>query len=110
MDKLYVINQGLNNKFPEGVGPFKIITRLAEECGELATQVNHFEDIGIKREKHGDPSREMLAKEVQDVLRCALQIAAYYAIEAELIVSIEKYYQAVIDEGLVETGEQTNHV
>jgi NTP pyrophosphatase (non-canonical NTP hydrolase) len=82
---------------------FRMMTRLAEECGELAAQVNHFENIGIKRQKHGEPDRYKLAKEVQDVIRCALQIAAYYHIEAELEKTIETSYQKMKTEGLIES-------
>lgn len=103
MNRIYQINQGLHKRFPTGDDPFRMMTRLAEECGELAAQVNHFENIGIKRQKHGEPDRYKLAKEVQDVIRCALQIAAYYHIEAELEKTIETSYQKMKTEGLIES-------
>jgi NTP pyrophosphatase (non-canonical NTP hydrolase) len=62
------------------------MTRLAEEVGELAQQVNHHESQGMKTEKHGQPSKEKLAKEVQDVIRCALQVSRHYGLE-EIIES-----------------------
>ncbi len=99
-EKLKLIVKGLNQRFPNGNDPFKIITRLAEETGELAEQVNHFEDTGIKREKHGEPSREKLAKEVQDVIRSALAVANYYGIEQELENSIDKSLEKIKSEGL----------
>jgi len=89
-EKLNQITKGLNKKYPDGNNPFQIITRLAEECGELAEQVNHFEKTGIKNEKHGQPDKAKMAKEVQDVMRCALQVAQYYRLETELDESIEK--------------------
>ena len=46
--KLYKIAEGLNNRFKDGDDPFYIVTRLAEECGEVASQVSHFEDKGVK--------------------------------------------------------------
>ena len=72
--------------------------RLLEEAGELAEQVNHFEGSGVKHEKHGEPDKAKLAKAVQDVMRCALQIVTYYSIEKELEASIEKAYQRVKEE------------
>jgi NTP pyrophosphatase (non-canonical NTP hydrolase) len=33
------------------------MTRLLEECGELAKEVNHFEGTGIKRQKYGEPDK-----------------------------------------------------
>ena len=93
MERLKKINEGLRQRFPDGENPFQIVTRLVEECGELAAEVNHFEGSGIKRQKHGAPDRTKLAKEVMDVLRCALQIATYYDIEAELEISINNSYK-----------------
>ncbi len=34
--KLQKINEGLNVRFPDCNNPFMIMTRLLEECGELA--------------------------------------------------------------------------
>lgn len=100
LDKLHTINENLRRRFPDGDDPFRIMTRLLEECGELAEQVNHFEDSGVKRAKHGEPDRAKLAKEVQDVLRCALQIAHHYHIEAELDASVERSYQQALEDVL----------
>ena len=102
LEKLYASCRGLNRRFPDGNDPFQIMTCLLEEGGELAEQVNHFEGKGIKREKHGEPDKAKLAKEVQDVMRCALQIGMYYGIEKELHASIEKSYQRVKEEERVE--------
>ena len=102
LDKLLPITKGLNRRFASGNDPFQIATRLLEECGELAKEINHFEGQGIKREKYGEPNKEHLAKEVQDVMRSALQIALYYQIEPELEISIEQAYQRMKSEGLIE--------
>jgi len=53
-----------------------MMTRLLEEAGEPAQQINHFENTGIKRAKHGEPSKAKPAKEVQDVLRCVLRVVS----------------------------------
>jgi len=102
MERLKIISVGLSRRFPDHNEPFQIMTRLLEECGELAEQVNHFEGTGVKLEKYGQPDKAKLAKEVQDVLRCALQITQYYGIEQELAVSIENSYQRLKAEGFVE--------
>lgn len=95
-EKLLFVVDHLEKRFPNGNSPFQIITRLAEETGELASAVNHFEAVGIKREKRGEPDPKELAKEVQDVMRCALQIARYYKIEKELVASIEEHYEKAL--------------
>ena len=53
IEKLYKIAEGLNNHFKDGDDPFYIVTRLAEECGEVASQVNHFERKGVKASEAG---------------------------------------------------------
>ena len=42
MQRLMAVSMGLSRRFPDNNGPFEIMTRLLEECGELAEQVNHF--------------------------------------------------------------------
>jgi NTP pyrophosphatase (non-canonical NTP hydrolase) len=48
--------QGHFNRFPKGVEPFQMATRLLEECGEVANEVDHFEDSEVKILKHGEQS------------------------------------------------------
>ena len=73
-----------------------------EECGELAEQVNHFEGTGVKRQKHGEPDKAKLAKEVLDVLHCTLQIAQHYGVEQELDAAIERSYQRLKSDGFIQ--------
>jgi len=100
--KLYKIAEGLSNRFPGGNDPFMIVTRLAEECGEVAAEVNHFEGQGVKLERYGAPDRKKLAKELQDVVRAILQLVLYYDLQTEFAESVDEYYRRVVDEGLVE--------
>ena len=100
-DKLVAYNRGLNRRFG-GEEPFKIMTRLLEECGELAAQVNHFEGSGVKHEKHGSPDKKKMAKEIQDVLRCAIQVALYYNLVDEIREDIQKGYERIKAEGYLD--------
>ena len=102
IDKLYKIAEGLNTRFPDGNDPFMIATRLAEECGEVAAEVNHFEGTGVKGQKLGTPDRAKFAKELQDVMRAVLHLAIHYDLQAELAASVERSYRQVVSEGLVE--------
>lgn len=101
LERLYAITRGLNRRFPDGNDPFQIMTRLLEESGELAQMVNHFEGKGVKREKHGEPDKVRLAKEVMDLLRCALQVAIHYGIERELEERINASHEKMKKEGLI---------
>ena len=100
-DKILYIANGYNKKYPNGNTPFQIIARLCEEAGELASAVNHFEDTGAKRQKHGLPDKMALAKEVEDVVRTALSVAQYYEIEQELKEVIDQRYATKIAEGYI---------
>ncbi len=103
--KLYPVTLGLNRRFPQGNEPFQIMTRLLEESGELAQEINHFEGTGIKRQKYGEPDKNHLAKEVMDVLRCTVQVALYYGIEAELEETLLSSYERLKQEGHLLAGE-----
>ncbi len=102
MRRIYKINEGLSTLFPNGEDPFQMVTRLAEECGELAAEVNHFEDSGVKRQKLGDPDPRKMAKEIQDVIRCALRIATYYNLEEAVERSIDDSLQKMIEQGIIQ--------
>ena len=102
LEKLYAITLGLNRRFPDENDPFQMMTRLLEEDGELAQMVNHFEGTGIKQEKYGLPDKTKLAKEVMDLLRCTLQIAIYYGVEAELENKINDSYEKMKIEGSIQ--------
>ncbi len=102
IEKLYKIAEGLNHRFNDGDDPFYIVTRLAEECGEVASQVSHFERKGVKTLKLGSPDRAAFAKELQDVMRAVVQLAIHYELEEELAASIEKSYQEIVIQGLID--------
>ena len=100
--KLRAIGDGLCRRFPGGGDIYQIMTRLMEECGELAQQVNHFQGSGIKREKMGEPSAAHLAKEIKHVLLNSLQVARCYGVDQELSASIDKTYQWLLGEGCID--------
>jgi len=105
LEKLWAANLALRRRFPDGVEPFKIIARLAEECGELSAEVQRWEGMGVKRQKHGPPDREQLAKEVMDVLRAGLAIAEYYGIESELDAALDRSIAYALSVGQLSPDE-----
>jgi len=102
MEKLYLLAEGLNKRFPNGNGPYQIVARLAEECGEVAGEIAHWENSGVKRQKRGEPSKEALAGEIKNVLSCAMQIAIYYGIQDEVQLSIDKSLAMLREEGHID--------
>ncbi|HEX3915720.1 MAG TPA: hypothetical protein VHW60_00160 [Caulobacteraceae bacterium] len=110
LNDLWTSNLALRRRFPEGVEAFKIIARLAEECGELSAEVQLWEGMGVKREKHGPPDPAHLAKEVMDVLRAALAVAEFYGIEDELAAALDRSLQGAVGSGLLTTAEAADPI
>lgn len=102
MERFYKMVQASNKRFPEGVEPFQMATRLLEECGEVAKEINHWENTGIKRKKYGEPSKEKLADELRQSLVELFKIAEYYSVENELEESINQSLLRSKNEGLID--------
>lgn len=101
-DQLITLAQGMNNRFPEGNTPFQITTRILEECGEVAKEVNHFEKTGTKALRHGEPSKQKLADEIKDTLNALMQLTIYYGVEEELKMSICESISRLKTEGYIQ--------
>lgn len=101
MQKLILIAKALNSIYPEGNDVFKITTRLLEESGEIAKEVNHIEKTGMKVEKYGEPNLNNLANEIHHTIRCVLQLAIYYNIEDLLYDSINTSYDRLMSKGYI---------
>ena len=89
MQQLFEMAQGSVNRFPDGFEPFQIVTRLLEECGEVAAEVDHWEDSGVKQRKYGRPKKERLADELRQAMNALLQLAMYDHVERQLQQAVE---------------------
>jgi len=105
LNRLNILAQGMNRRFPEGNIPYQIVTRILEECGEVASEVNHFENSGTKNERHGIPSKENLASEIKDAMNALMQLVLYYGVETELEDAIENSITRHTVEGYIEEGD-----
>lgn len=101
MERLYKMVEASNKRFPNGVQPFQMATRLLEECGEIASEINLWEDSGIKRQKHGAPRKENIANEIRQAMVELAKIAVYYHVEEELEQSIQHSLAQSREEGLI---------
>ena len=101
MEKLYQLAKGYTNRFPDGNTPYQIAARILEECGEVASEINHFEKSGIKMQKHGEPSKQHMADEIKQAVNALIQLAVYYNVEDELEASIDRSLKKMQDEGLL---------
>ena len=102
MERFYKMVEASNRRFPEGVKPFQMATRLLEECGEIASEINLWEDSGIKRQKHGAPKKEDIANEIRQAMVELVKIARYYHVEEELETSIQTSLARSKAEGLID--------
>ncbi len=102
MEQFYKMVEASNKRFPLGVEPFQMATRLLEECGEVASEINLWEDSGIKRQKHGEPKKENLANELRQAMVELFKIAKYYHVEEELENSIQASLERSRKDGLIE--------
>ena len=110
MDKLYQLAKGYTNRFPDGNNPYQIATRILEECGEVASEVNHFEKSGIKIHKYGEPSKQHLADEIKQAINALIQLAVYYNVETELELSINRSLEKMREEGLLSKLQEEKHM
>ena len=101
MDKLYQLAKGYTNRFPNGNDPYQITARILEECGEVASEVYHFEKSGIKAQKHGESSKQHMADEIKQAINVLIQLVVYYNVEDELEFSIERSLNKMKNEGLL---------
>ena len=101
MNRFYKLAEASDKRFPKGVEPYQMAARLLEECGEVASEINHWEGSGIKRQKYGEPSREKLAGELRQAITELFKIAAYYSVQDELEASVNKALERATKEGLI---------
>ncbi|MBS7334568.1 MAG: hypothetical protein KIG48_00030 [Eubacteriales bacterium] len=102
MERFYKMAEASNKRFPNGVEPYQMATRLLEECGEVAAEINLWEDSGLKRQKHGAPKKENIANEIRQAMVELVKIAKYYHVEQELEESIEESLKRSRSELLIE--------
>ena len=108
MDKLLLIVEAQKRRFPDGRDPFKMLARLQEECGELATEVQIWEDEGLKRTKHGEPDRDRTAAEIVNVLTATLTIADHYGLLDAVAERAERAIAVALADGHLRPEETTS--
>ena len=99
MENLKKLAEGMNHRFPEGNEAFQITTRLLEECGEVAKEVNRLEKSGTKVLRHGNGTKEDLASEIKDAMNALMQLAIYYDAVEQVQVAIAKSIEQLSQEG-----------
>lgn len=104
-NNLIKIAEGMRKRFPEGYEPYQIATRLLEECGEVAAEVNHFENSGVKRLKRGEPSKAAMASEIRQAMNALVQLMLYYGLEEEFYREVNSALERLEKEGCIADGK-----
>lgn len=102
MENLKKLAEGMNHRFPEGNEVFQITTRILEECGEVAQEVNRLEKSGTKVLRRGDGTKEDLAGEIKDAMNALMQLAIYYDAVELVQEAITKSIEQLKSEGYIE--------
>lgn len=102
MENLKKLAEGMNHRFPEGNEAFQITTRILEECGEVAKEVNRLKKSGTKVFRHGNGTKEDLAGEIKDAMNALMQLAIYYDAVDLVQESIAKSIEQLKSEGHIE--------
>lgn len=95
LDRLYAIVDRYARRYPEQHHGAGYLTRLIEERGEVAVEVQRLEGIPGKVAKHGPGSVEDLASEVEDLLHTLLGLVRVYSAEDALDAVIEREFAKV---------------
>ncbi len=101
MENLIQLAEGMNRRFPEGNDAFQITTRILEECGEVAKEVNRLENSGTKVLRHGNGSKEDLTSEIKDAMNALMQLAIYYNATDQLQTAIHNSIEQLKTEGYI---------
>jgi NTP pyrophosphatase (non-canonical NTP hydrolase) len=105
-DRLVRSVAGLNAMLPDGQTPFRIITRLCKEAGELAKAVTHVKGTGITVAKYGAPDMNHLADEIHHVLCAALAVAVHYDLVPQVKDSIDRSTARLRADGYLDTEDR----
>jgi NTP pyrophosphatase (non-canonical NTP hydrolase) len=95
IDKIVEINNSRDERFTSRLTPFTIITRLVEESGELAKEINRFEQQGSKLLRREKGNKETIAHEITDVLAAAIHLAQYYNCVDLVLKSIDESHKRI---------------
>lgn len=97
-DDLLQIAAGYARAFPDGDTPLRILARLTEELGEVASEIAHLEDHGAKTAKHGEADPARLASEIEDLLHNTFALIRHYGIgdlvDAEIAATARRHAAA----------------
>lgn len=101
LSKISLVAQAQSKRFPNGDEPFKIMSRLLEECGEVSWELNHYERMNISVERNCKNNKENIVAEAYQVVMVLSQLLQYFDLSDDFINRIEMVYKEYQDKGYI---------
>jgi len=101
LSKISIVAQALTKRFPNGDEPFKIVSRLLEESGEVSWELNHYERKNISLMRNCRDNKENLVTETYQVMIALNQLLQYYNLSDLFARKIEEVYKEYQDKGYI---------
>jgi len=101
LEKILKVAEAQTKRFPNGNDPFKIVSRLLEESGEVAWELNHYDRKGISLEcKNKDGKREIMC-EMYQVMISLCHLLQYYDLQNDFRDRIDEVYKEYMEKNLL---------
>lgn len=101
LSKISLVAQAQTKRFPNGDEPFKIVSRLLEESGEVSWELNHYERKNISLMRNCRDNKENLVTETYQVMIALNQLLQYYDLSDLFARKIEEVYKEYQDKGYI---------
>lgn len=101
LNKISLIAQAQSKRFPNGDEPFKIMSRLLEECGEVSWELNHYERANVSVERNCKDNKENIVNEAFQVVMVLNQLLQYFDLSEDFVNKIEMVYKEFQDKGYI---------
>lgn len=101
LSKISLVAQAQTKRFPNGDEPFKIVSRLLEESGEVSWELNHYERNNISLMRNCRDNKENLITETYQVMIALNQLLQYYDLSDLFARKIEEVYKEYQDKGYI---------
>jgi NTP pyrophosphatase (non-canonical NTP hydrolase) len=99
IEKVFTVAKAQSNRFPEGDYPFNIVSRLLEEGGEVAWELNHYARKGISIDRFNPDGKRELVYETYQVMIALCQLMQYFNLEDDLKKRMDEVHQEYLNKG-----------
>lgn len=101
LNKILLVAEAQSRRFPKGDEPFQITSRLLEECGEVAWELNHYPRKNISIERNSKDNKGNLVTETYQAMTVLGQLLQYFDLTDDFVNKIEVVYKEFQDKGYI---------